>query len=61
MPEKGKVAFPAGCDMGEKSRKLETRRLYFLKMAGSEELRKTYVYCQETKLVRIVLEHVNKK
>ena len=29
-------------------------------MAGSTELRKTYVYCQESKLVRIVLEHVNK-
>jgi hypothetical protein len=60
MPEKGKAAFPAGCDMGEKLRQLESRRLYFLKMAGSAELRKTYVYCQESKLVRIVLEHVNK-
>ena len=29
-------------------------------MAGSDELRKTYIYCQESKLVRIVLEHVNK-
>jgi hypothetical protein len=60
MPEKGKVAFPAGCDMSDKLRKLESRRLYFLKMAGSDELRKTYIYCQESKLVRIVLEHVNK-
>ena len=60
MPEKGKVAFPAGCDMSEKLRKLESRRLYFLKMAGSDELRRTYIYCQESKLVRIVLEHVNK-
>jgi hypothetical protein len=31
-----------------------------LKMAGSTVNRATYTYCQETKLVRIVLEHVNK-
>jgi hypothetical protein len=60
MPEKGKVAFPAGCDMSDNLRKLESRRLYFLKMATSDELRRTYVYCRESKLVRIVLEHVNK-
>ena len=30
-------------------------------MAGSVEQRRTYIYCQETKLVRIVLEHVNKE
>ena len=60
MPEKGKVAFPAGCDMGEKLRQLQSRRLYFMRMAGSAEKRRTYTYCQETKLVRIVLEHVNK-
>jgi hypothetical protein len=48
MPVKGKAAFPAGCDMGEKLRQLESRR-------------RTYTYCQETKLVRIVLEHANKK
>ena len=60
MPEKGKAAFPPGCDMGEKLRQLESRRLFFLKMAGSTAKRKTYTYCQETKLVRIVLEHVNK-
>ncbi len=61
MPEKGKVAFPAGCDMGVKLRQLESRRLYFSRMAGSAEKRRTYIYCQETKLVRIVLEHVNKQ
>jgi hypothetical protein len=61
MPEKGKAAFPAGCDMGAKLRQLESRRLYFLRMAGSSEKRRTYTYCQETKLVRIVLEHVNKQ
>jgi hypothetical protein len=60
LPEKGKAAFPPGCDMGEKLRQLESRRLYFMRMAGSAEKRKTYTYCQETKLVRIVLEHVNK-
>jgi hypothetical protein len=60
MPDKGKLAFPAGCDMSEKLRQLESRRLYFMRMAGTEEKRRTYTYCQETKLVRIVLEHVNK-
>jgi hypothetical protein len=60
MPDKGKPAFPAGCEMSEKLRQLESRRLYFSKMAGSEEKRRTYTYCQETKLVRIVLEHFNK-
>jgi hypothetical protein len=60
MPEKGKAAFPAGCDMGNKLRQLESRRLYFMRMAGSAEKRRTYTYCQESKLVRIVLEHVNK-
>jgi hypothetical protein len=60
MPEKGKAAFPAGCDMGEKLRQLESRRLYFSRMAGSAERRRTYTYCQESKLVRIVMEHVNK-
>ncbi len=32
-----------------------------MRMAGSAEQRRTYIYCQETKLVRIVLEHVNKE
>jgi hypothetical protein len=59
LPEKGKAAFPAGCDMGEKLRQLESKRLFFLKMAGSTVNRATYTYCQETKLVRIVLDHVN--
>ena len=61
MPGKNKVAFPPGCDMGDKLRQLESRRLYFLRMAGSDEKRKTYTYCQENKLVRIVLEHVNQQ
>ena len=61
MAEKGKAAFPVGCDMGEKLRQLESRRLYFSRMAGTAEKRKTYSYCQESKLVRIVLEHVNKQ
>jgi hypothetical protein len=59
LPEKGKAAFPVGCDMGEKLRQLESKRLFFLKMAGSTVNRATYTYCQETKLVRIVLDHVN--
>ena len=61
MPGNNKVAFPPGCDMGEKLRQLESRRLYFMRMAGSDEKRKTYTYCQENKLVRIVLEHVNQQ
>jgi hypothetical protein len=61
MAEKGKAAFPLGCDMGEKLRELESRRLYFSRMAGTAEKRRTYPYCQESKLVRIVLEHVNKQ
>jgi hypothetical protein len=60
MPEKGKAAFPPNCDKGEKLRQLESRRLYFYRVAGSDEKRKTYTYCQEVKLVRIVIEHVNK-
>ena len=32
-----------------------------MRMAGTPEKRRTYTYCQETKLVRIVLEHVNKE
>jgi hypothetical protein len=47
MPEKGKVAFPAGCDMGVKVRQLESRRLYFSRMVESTEKRRTYTYCQE--------------
>ncbi len=61
MAEKGKAAFPLGCDMGEKLRELESRRLYFSRMAGTAEKRRTYPYCQESKLVCIVLEHVNKQ
>ncbi len=51
MPEKDKAEFPAGCDMGNKLRQLESRRLYFMRMAGSAEKRRTYTYCQEAKLV----------
>jgi hypothetical protein len=46
--------------MGEKLRQLESKRLFFLKMTGSTVNRATHIYCQETKLVRIVLEHGNK-
>ncbi len=58
MPEKGKPAFFRGIDMIEKLRQLETRRLYFLKMC-SPFRPSSYPYCQETKLVRIVLDHIN--
>ena len=58
MPEKGKPAFYKGIDMIEKLRQLETRRLYFLKMC-SPSRQSTYPYCQENKLVRIVLDHIH--
>ncbi len=58
MPEKGKPAFPIGVDMAEKLRQLESRRIYFFKMAGSDERRRTYIYCQEAKLVRIVVDQL---
>ena len=58
LPEHGKAAFPPNVDMKEKLRKLETRRRYFFNMCKPEK-RKTYVFCWESKLVRIVLDHVN--
>ena len=57
MPEKGKQAFPIGVNMPAKLRQLESRRLYFWKMCLPEK-RATYPYCKETKLVRIVLDHI---
>jgi hypothetical protein len=44
--------------MIEKLRQLETRRLYFLKMC-SPSRQSIYSNCQETKLVRVVLDHIN--
>jgi hypothetical protein len=43
MLEKGKAAFPVGCDMSEKLRQLKSRRLYFMRMAGKAE-RKLNLY-----------------
>jgi hypothetical protein len=57
MPENGKKPFPKGCDIIVKLRKLEARRLYFFRMCEPMK-RKSYIYCQESKLVRIVLEHI---
>jgi hypothetical protein len=57
MPEPGQVAFPKGVDMPKKLRELEGRRLYFYKMCEPAK-RNTYAYCQETKLVRIVLDTI---
>ncbi len=51
------MAFPEGCDLIVKLRKLEARRLYFFRMCEPSK-RSTYIYCQESKLVRIVLEHI---
>jgi hypothetical protein len=57
MPEPGQLAFPKGVDIDEKLRQFEGRRLYFFKMCEPGK-RATYTFCQETKLVKIVLEHV---
>ena len=56
MVPMGQPAFPRGCDMVEKLRQLENRRLYFNKMCA-EDKKNTYPYCKETKLVRIVVDH----
>ena len=58
MPEPGKNAFVPGMDMTVKLRELEARRLYFWKMCKPDK-RATYLYCQESKLVRIVLDKIN--
>ena len=57
MPEPGQSAFPKGVDMPSKLRQLESRRLYFFKMCEANK-RDTYTFCQESKLVRIVLDNV---
>ena len=57
MPEPGKMAFPIGVDMRAKLRQLHDRKQLFWKMCAPD-LRSEYPYCKETKLVRIVLEHV---
>ena len=58
MPDKDGVAFKPGCDITVKLRQLEGRKIYFWKMCAPSK-RSTYVFCQESKLVRIVLEHIN--
>ena len=45
-------------DMPGKLRQLESRQKLFWDMCKPDK-RATYIYCQESKLVRIVLEHVN--
>ena len=58
MPDGNGVAFKPGMDLPVKLRQLEGRKIYFWKMCEASK-RKSYVFCQETKLVRIVLEHIN--
>jgi len=58
MPDKDGVAFKPGSDITVKLRQLEGRKIYFWKMCLPSK-RSTYVFCQESKLVRIVLEHIN--
>jgi hypothetical protein len=57
MPKPGQLAFPKVVDMSKKLRQLGGRRLYFFKMCEASK-RDTYTFCQENKLVRIVLENV---
>ena len=58
MPDGNGVAFKPGMDITIKLRQLEGRKIYFWKMCEPAK-RKKYVFCQEAKLVRIVLEHIN--
>ena len=55
MSEKGQPEFPKGVDMPEKLRQLESRQKLFWDMCKPEK-RAKYIYCQDSKLVRIVLE-----
>ncbi len=58
LPDGGGVAFKPGADITAKLRLLEGRRIYFWKMCDPSK-RKSYIFFQESKLVRIVLEHIN--
>ena len=58
LPEKGQKAFPIGVDMKEKLRQLHAKKMVFWNMCDPDK-RADYAYCQDTKLIRIVLEHVN--
>jgi hypothetical protein len=58
LPDGGGVAFKPAADITAKLRLLEGRRIYFWKMCEPSK-RKSYIFCQESKLVRIVLEHIN--
>ena len=58
MPaENSKVAFPQYCNMEDKLIQLETERTFFWKTCPIE-CRSTYVYCQESKMVHVILEHL---
>ena len=58
LPEKGQKAFPMGVNMKEKLRKLHAMKMLFWNMCDPAK-RAAYPYCQDEKLIRIVLEHVN--
>jgi hypothetical protein len=58
MPDGNGLAFKPGMDITVKLRQLEGRKIYFWKMCEPAK-RLKYVFCQEPKLVRIVLEHIN--
>ena len=54
MPDGNGVAFRPGMDITVKLRQLEGRKIYFWKMCEPAK-RKKYIFCQEPRLVRIVL------
>ena len=58
LPDANGVAFRPGMDITVKLRQLEGRKIYFWKMCEPSK-RNKYIFCQESKLVRIVLEHAN--
>ena len=59
IPVKGqKLAFPKGVDMKSMLRQLYDRMRLFWNMCAPDK-RADYPYCQEVKLVRIVLQHVD--
>ena len=57
MPEKGKEATPAGSDIRVKPRQMQSERLKFWNICAPQD-RATYDYCQERKLVRIIIDHL---
>ena len=58
MPDKGKLAFTPGMDMRIKLRMMTNEKHYFWEMCKPKN-RAKYAHCQDKKLVRIILDHIN--